>query len=79
MNSDDHDLSSLREAHWRLQPMWVKALTIGVAIPAWLVLMVGMFTGNIGGRLNNAALIAFAAVAALQMVFVFRAYWRMDL
>ncbi len=79
MNSDDDNLSSFRDGHWRVQPKWVKALTVGVAIPAWLVLMTGVFTGNIGCTLNTAAFISFAAVAGLQLAFVFRAYWRMDL
>jgi hypothetical protein len=79
MNSDDDDLSSFRDGHWRVQPNWVKTLTISVGIPASLVLMTGVFTGNIGGPLDTAAFIAFVAVAALQMAFVLRAYWRMDL
>jgi hypothetical protein len=57
----------------------VKALTVGVALPAWLVFVAGVFTGTIGGTLQTAAFIAFGAVVLLQMAFVFRAYWRMDL
>jgi hypothetical protein len=79
MNSDDDDLSSLKDGHWRIQPKWVKVLTVGVAVPAWLLFMRSVFTGHVGGTLSTVAFIAFAAVAALQMAFVFRAYWRMDL
>ncbi len=79
MDSDEDDVSPLRDGHWRVQPKWLKALTVGIAIPAWLVFMASMFAGNIGGTLQTAAFIAFAAVAALAMAFSFRAYWRMDL
>jgi hypothetical protein len=73
MGSDD-DLSSFRDGHWQVQPIWVKVLTISVALPAFFVLMTGK-----GGRLETVALVAFAAIAMLQMTFVLRAYWRMDL
>jgi len=79
MNSDDDDLSSFRDGHWRVQPKWVKTATVCVGVPAWLIFMAGLFTGNIGGRLNTVAFAAFAAVVLLQMIFVFRAYWRVDL
>lgn len=79
MISEHDDPSSFRDGHWRVQPTWVKALAVGIALPAWLVLLAGVFTGHIHTRLNTAAFIAFAAVAILQMVFVYRAYWRMDL
>ncbi len=79
MNSEDDDLLSFKDGHWRVQPKWVKVLTLGVALPAWLVFMTSLFAGNIGGTLQTAAFIAFAAVVGLQMAFVFRAYWRMDL
>lgn len=79
VKNEDDDLSSFRYGHWRVQPKWVKALTVGIALPAWLVLMTDVFTGNTDSRLNTAAFIAFATVAILQMIFVFRAYWRMDL
>jgi sterol desaturase/sphingolipid hydroxylase (fatty acid hydroxylase superfamily) len=75
----DDDLSSFRDGHWRVQPRWVKALALLIALPAWVVLMVSIFTGTIGGTLQTVAFSAFAAVALLQLVFIFRAYWRMDL
>ena len=73
MISDD-DLSSFRNGHWKVQPIWVKVLTISIAVPAFLVLVAG-----IGGRIETVALVAFAAIAILQMGFVLGAYWRMDL
>lgn len=78
MNSDD-DRRSFGGGHWRVQPKWVKAFTVSAAVPAWLVLMAGVFTGKISSSLTTVAIIAFVGVAALQMVFVIRGYWRMDL
>lgn len=73
MNSDD-DLSTFAGGHWQVQPKWVQALTIAVAVPAFLALVAG-----VEGRLETIALFAFAAIAILQLAFVLRAYWRMDL
>jgi hypothetical protein len=73
MNSDD-DFSTFASGHWQVQPRCVQALTIAVAVPAFLALVAG-----IEGRLETIALFAFAAIAILQLAFLLRAYWRMDL
>lgn len=74
MSSENEERQSYRSTEWTVQPLWVKVLTVCVAIPAWIVLIADM-----GGRFETPALIAFGAVVALQAVFAFRAYWRMDL
>jgi hypothetical protein len=79
MNDADRDLSTFRDGHWRVQPRWAKALTLLVALPAWIVWMVSVFTGTPDGTLQTVAFGAFATIALLQLVFVFRAYRRMEL
>jgi hypothetical protein len=79
MKGDEEELSSFRDGHWRVQPTWVKALTFIVALPAWVVWMWGVFTGELKGTLETAVFVAFGLVVLLQMAFAFRAYWRMDL
>lgn len=75
---DDH-LSLFSNAHWKIQPRWVKALTLMGAVPAWLVLMISVIGGNIDGTVETVALSVFVATCFLQMAFLFRPYWRMDL
>jgi hypothetical protein len=75
MDKSDDEPSSLTDGHWKVQPGWVKALTVLIGVPAFLLLA----TGAVGGMVENVAVSAFLAVALLQLAFVFRAYWRMDL
>ena len=75
MDRSDNELSSLTDGHWKVQPRWVKALTVIIGLPAFLVLI----TGAASGTLENVTMCAFIAVALLQVSFVLRAYWRMDL
>ena len=79
MEDGRDSLSPLSNGHWKVQPRWLKALTILVAVPAWLVLMVSVFSGDIDATVETVALSAFVATFLLQVAFVFRAYWRMDL
>ena len=79
MSEADDNLSLFQGGYWQAQPRWVKALTLLIAIPAWLVLAVSSFTGAIGGTLQIIAFSVVAAVALLHLTFIFRAYWRMDL
>ena len=72
-------LSLLSNGHWKVQPRWVKALTLIGAVPAWVVLMISTIEGNIGSTVETVAIIVFVATCFLQMAFAFRAYWRMDL
>jgi hypothetical protein len=79
MSDADEDLYSLRDGLWQVQPRWVKALTLLIAVPAWLVFVTSIFAGTLGGTLQTIAFSAFAAVALLQLAFVVRAFWRVDL
>lgn len=66
-----------RDMYWKLQPAWVKAFTIWIGVPAWL-----LFIGEMAPPFeppNPLVLIGFAATAVLQMAFIARAFWRMDI
>jgi hypothetical protein len=75
--NDDGDESS-NWMHWHVQPMWVKAFTTRIGYPAWL-LLVGKIGQGPSFDVEPLLIAAFAATAVLQMVFVARAYWRMDI
>lgn len=74
----DGDLSP-QKAYWRVLPRWVKAASLGIGLPAWIVLASGVVTGHWGTPLQCAASTIFMAVGVLQMAFIFRSYWRMEL
>jgi len=62
----------------------VRLVTIWVGLPAWLafaaMVLTGIFTGNVPNKsLMLTAFGVVGATSALQMVFVARAYWRMDI
>jgi hypothetical protein len=76
---DDDDLYSGGDGHWRVLPRWAKRVSILVGLPAWLALMIGVFSGRANTHLVLVAFGAFAGVAILQTVLLFRAYWRMEL
>lgn len=69
----------LNRSHWAVQPYWVKALTIIVAVPAWFVVFFDILSDNPDDRVIRVAGIMFMAVCFLQLVFVARAYWRHDI
>ena len=75
----DDDLYTRRDGHWKVLPRWVKYLTVLLGLPAWAVFAVSIFLGDIGSSYQMIAFSILASVAALQIVFIFRAYWRMDL
>ncbi len=79
MNAPDDGLSSFRDGHWKVQPGWVKALTFLIGLPAWLIWAASILIPFDPGELLQTFLIsAMSITAALQAIFVFRAYWRMD-
>jgi hypothetical protein len=69
----------LHEAHWRVLPRWVKAASLGIGLPAWIVLATGVVSGQWDTPLQHAAFATFISVAVLQTTFLFRSYWRMEL
>lgn len=76
---NDDNPQTLEAAHWSVQPTWVKLYTICIGLPAWIFLMVGIFAADFGDAAMNVATVLFAAAAVIQMFFVFRGYWRMDI
>jgi hypothetical protein len=78
-DEDDDAETSIQANHWRVLPRWAKAVSIGVGLPAWIVLASGVVTGRWDTPINHAAFITFAAVAVLQTALLFRSYWKMEL
>jgi len=76
---DDDDLYTGRDGSWQVLPRWAKGISIFVGLPAWLTLIIGVFSGGPDTCLVLIAFGAFAGVAILQGVLLFRAYWRMEL
>ena len=71
------DVDADQGLDWMLQPRWVKAFTTWIGFPAWLVLIGGMAPPV--EPPDPIAISAFGATVVLQMVFIARAYWRMDI
>lgn len=69
----------LNRSHWAVQPYWVKALTITVAIPAWLAVAYNIMSDSPNDRVVQIAGALFAVVCVLQLTFVAMAYWRHDI
>jgi hypothetical protein len=78
-DEDEKEPQTLNQAHWWVQPRWVKILTVVVAIPSWLYLCFGTDVDPTETVPGKVALGGFISVCILQMIFVFRGYWRMDI
>jgi len=78
LNGSDEQ-ETLKAAHWRVQPRWVKVLSFVLGIPCIAYLWLHMGGDPFATLLGKASVIGFAFVALVQMLFVFRAYWRMDI
>jgi hypothetical protein len=48
-------------------------------LPAWLVLAFGVFTGGLPSAVENAAIALFVCVGVIELGYLARAYWRLDL
>ena len=70
---------TLSEAHWWVQPRWVKVMSVVIGVPSFLYLSFSGGHDPLETPLEAASFIGFALVAAVQMIFVLRAYWRMDI
>lgn len=80
---------SLPKATWRefrkalddAQPSWVKLFVSGVGLPAWAFLAYRVVAEDdpTRGVVGKAAIAAFFSAAALQMIALFRAFWRAEL
>ena len=67
------------QAHWWVQPLWVKIVTFVVAVPSFLYLRFATQADPFETLLGKISVGGFVAVCLLQMIFVFRGYWRMDI
>jgi hypothetical protein len=78
----DFEPESIDEAHWWVQPKWVKHVSVIVGLPAGLIWTYEVQSADTSFLGSPAMFICFGAiffVAVLQLVFIFRAYWRMDI
>jgi hypothetical protein len=77
----DHEPENINEAHWWVQPKWLKYLSLVVVVTAGSFWTYEVRFGNpfAHQRLMDVCFGALALVAALQLFFIFRAYWRMDI
>jgi uncharacterized membrane protein len=66
----------INAALWAAQPPWMKLLLIVVALPAWLVIGYGIFTGRLDQRTVDAAAIIIAVAAIGSTVFIISAFWQ---
>lgn len=71
--------STLSEAHWSVQPRWAKVASLVIGVPSFLYLWLKGGYDPFETSLGTASVIGFALVALLQMIFVFRGYWRMEI
>lgn len=78
MPTEDEDFPTGRDSHWRLLPHWVKAVTVLIGLPAWLVCVAGMLRGDFGSSYLMTAFAVFGCVALLQIVCTLRAALRME-
>ncbi len=80
-NLEDTTPRSLKGAQWLALPKWVRLYSIPVGVPAWLLLMAHSFSsdGILSPSANDVVVGFLASVALLQLAFVARAYWRMDI
>lgn len=76
---DEKEPRTLGQAHWWVQPRWVKVVTAVIAMPSFLYLMLGPDVGPFATALEMVALGGFVSACILQMFFVFRGYWRMHI
>ena len=75
----DSEPKTLKQAHWWVQPLWVKIVTFAVGVPSFLYLRFATQTDPLEALLGKISVAGFLAVCVLQMIFVFRGYWRMDI
>lgn len=57
---------------WQAQPRWVRLLTVWVALPAWLYMVIAMVSGSVSVVGTELACAVMAAVACIQLFFVVR-------
>lgn len=74
----DDEPRTLAQAHWWVQPRWVKIVSFVVGVPSLLYLQQAGLN-PFETLLETLSITGLGAVVLLQMFFVFRGYWRMDI
>ena len=75
----DDEPRTLSEVQWSVQPRWAKVASLVIGVPSFLYLWLKGGYDPFETPLGTASVIGFALVALLQLLFVFRGYWRMDI
>lgn len=75
----NNEPKTLAQAHWWVQPLWVKIATFVVGVPSFLYLQFATQIDPFETLLGKISFGGFVAVCVLQLIFVFRGYWRMDI
>jgi hypothetical protein len=78
-HSEREDEETLGQAHWRVQPLWVKWLICTTALPAWLVMVALIIAGEWQPQILEVCFWVFIPSSVISTFFIGRAYWRMDL
>jgi len=73
-NRDGEPLS-----YWSVQPLWVRLLTILIALPAWLALAWLVLSQNLNATYIKGIIGVLVLVAIAQISFIARAYLRNEM
>jgi hypothetical protein len=60
---------------WRSLPKWVKLLTIAIAMPAFIIQGVLIFTNKASSSLSTMCIFALTFVTFVQSIFIVKAFW----
>jgi hypothetical protein len=69
----------INDAHWSVQPLWLKRLIVALVVPAWLSLGFGIVTGRLNERVIEVAAAIMIAAALISTTFIVAAYWRNEI
>ena len=75
------DATDLRIAQWKALPLWVRAYSFAIGLPAWLYLAYRLLTSPNPLALSTAdevALVLFVSACLVSGAALLRAFWRMD-
>ena len=65
---------------WSVQPTWVKLVSWGILLPAWLLFLCTiLFPEQVPEQYSLVAMWIMLPIAAIQILFVARAAWRRDI
>lgn len=78
-DQEENEPRTLSEAHWSVQPRWAKVASFVIGVPSFFYLWLKGGYDPFETPLGTASVVGFVLVALLQMIFIFRGYWRMDI